>query len=309
MKRSLGVCYYPEHWPVEQWADDAARMAKLGLTWVRIGEFAWARMEPTPRSYDWDWLDRAIDTLGRAGLKVVLGTPTATPPRWMLTKHPDMLALDQDGRPRGFGSRRHYCFSHRPYRAECARIVAAMAERYGQNPYVAAWQTDNEYGCHDTTLSYSPAALHAFRDWLAQRYQSPQALNRAWGNVFWSMDYASFDEIGLPNLTVTEANPAHVMAFRRFASDEVASFNRLQTEIIRQHPLRITTWARSPISIISRLGPIWISRRGTPIRWDSCLIACPHPRTTAAALSGRATRIFRRFTTTSTAQLGGAAGG
>lgn len=237
MKRTLGVCYYPEHWPETQWAEDAGRMAALGLTWVRIGEFAWSRLEPAPGSHDWGWLDRAIDTLGGAGLKVVLGTPTATPPRWMLTRHPDMLALDRDGRPRGFGSRRHYCFSHRPYRAECARIVTALAERYGRNRHVAAWQTDNEYACHDTVLSYSDAALSAFRDWLAQRYQSPQALNRAWGNVFWSMDYASFDEIGLPNLTVTEANPAHVMAFRRFASDEVASFNRLQTEIIRRYSL------------------------------------------------------------------------
>lgn len=235
MKRTLGVCYYPEQWPQSQWAEDAQRMADLGLTWVRIGEFAWARMEPTPGKFDWAWLDQAIETLGNAGLQVVLGTPTATPPRWMLTKRPDMLALDQNGQPRGFGSRRHYCFSHRPYRAECARIVTALAERYCSNPHVAAWQTDNEYGCHDTTLSYSAAATHAFRDWLAQRYQSPQALNRAWGNVFWSMDYASFDEIDLPNLTVTEPNPAHVMAFRRFASDEVASFNRLQAEIIRKH--------------------------------------------------------------------------
>lgn len=235
MKRTLGVCYYPEQWPQSQWAEDARRMADLGLTWVRIGEFAWARMEPTPGEFDWEWLDQAIEILGNAGLKVVLGTPTATPPRWMLTKHPDMLALDRNGQPRGFGSRRHYCFSHRPYRAECAGIVTAIAERYGANPHVAAWQTDNEYGCHDTTLSYSAAATQAFRDWLAQRYQSPQALNRAWGNVFWSMDYASFDEIDLPNLTVTEANPAHVMAFRRFASDEVVSFNRAQTDIIRKH--------------------------------------------------------------------------
>lgn len=235
MKRSLGVCYYPEHWSESQWAEDAARMAKLGLTWVRIGEFAWARMEPTPGSYDWGWLDRAIDTLGQVGLKVVLGTPTATPPRWMLTKHPDMLAVDKEGKQRGFGSRRHYDFSHRPYRAECAKIVTALAERYGKNPHVAAWQTDNEYACHDTTLSYSTAALHAFRDWLAQRYQSPDALNRAWGNVFWSMDYADFNDINLPNLTVTEANPGHQMAFRRFASDEVATFNRLQTEIIRRY--------------------------------------------------------------------------
>lgn len=234
-KRTLGVCYYPEHWPESQWETDATRMADLGLTWVRIGEFAWHRMEPVPGKLDWGWLDRAIATLGNHGLKVVLGTPTATPPRWMLTKYPDMIALDRDGRPRGFGSRRHYCFSHRPYRRECARITTLLAERYGKNPHVAAWQTDNEYGCHDTTLSYSAAATRAFRDWLAQRYQSPQALNRAWGNVFWSMDYASFDEIALPNLTVTEANPAHVMDFRRFASDEVASFNRIQTDIIRKH--------------------------------------------------------------------------
>ncbi len=235
MKRTLGVCYYPEHWPEAQWAEDAARMAELGLTWVRIGEFAWGRIEPEPGRYDWAWLDRAIDVLGEAGLKVVLGTPTATPPRWMLARHPDMLALDAQGRPRGFGSRRHYCFSHRGYRDDCARIVTALAKRYGPNAHVAAWQTDNEYACHDTVLSYSDAALHAFRDWLAQKYQSPDALNRAWGNVFWSMDYASFDDIGLPNLTVTEPNPAHVMAFRRFASDEVVSFNRLQTEIIRRH--------------------------------------------------------------------------
>ena len=233
MKRSLGVCYYPEHWPETQWADDAARMAALGLTWVRIGEFAWSRIEPQPGHYDWGWLDRAITCLGDAGLKVVLGTPTATPPRWMLTRYPDMLAVDEMGRKRGFGSRRHYCFSHLNYRADCVTIAAALALRYGRNPYVAAWQVDNEYACHDTTLSYSAAALAGFRNWLAQKYQSPEALNRSWGNVFWSMDYASFDEIELPNLTVTEANPAHRMDFRRFASDEVVAFNRAQVQAIR----------------------------------------------------------------------------
>jgi beta-galactosidase len=235
LKRTLGVCYYPEHWDEAQWEKDAARMAALGLTWVRIGEFAWSQMEPEPGRLDFDWLDRAIATLGVHGLKVVLGTPTATPPRWMADRHPDMFALDKDGRPRGFGSRRHYCFSHQGYRAECARIVTLLAQRHGRNPHVAAWQTDNEYACHATTLSYSNAARAAFQDWLAQKYQSPDALNRAWGNVFWSMEYRDFREVGLPNLTVTEPNPSHVMDFRRFASDEVVSFNRLQTDIIRRH--------------------------------------------------------------------------
>ncbi len=235
MKPTLGVCYYPEHWDEAMWAEDARRMVDTGLTWVRIAEFAWSRMEPEPGTYDWSWLDRAIETLGAAGLKVVIGTPTATPPRWMLDRHPGMLAVDADGRPRGFGSRRHYCFSHQGYIEECRRIVRLMAERYGANPHVAAWQTDNEYACHETTLSYSDAALSGFRNWLAQKYQSPDALNRAWGNVFWSMEYRDFSEIGLPNLTVTEPNPAHVMDFRRYSSDAVVLFNRAQTDILKAH--------------------------------------------------------------------------
>ncbi len=234
-KRALGVCYYPEHWPEDQWAADAVRMAETGLTWVRIGEFAWSRLEPRPGDLRFDWLDRAIDTLGGAGLKVVLGTPTATPPRWMLDKHPDMLAVDAQGHPRKFGSRRHYCFSHPGYLEECRRIVTLLAERYGANPHVQAWQTDNEYGCHDTTLSFSKAARAAFRDWCARRYQSVDALNRAWGNVFWSMEYDRLDQLDLPNLTVTEPNPAHVLAFRRFSSDQVVRFNRAQAEILRAH--------------------------------------------------------------------------
>ena len=228
MSAALGVCYYPEHWPEEMWADDAARMADAGLAWVRIGEFAWSRLEPKPGELRFEWLDRAIETLGSAGLRVILGTPTATPPRWMLSRHPDMLAIDAQGNPRKFGSRRHYCFSHPGYREESFRIARLLAERYGRNPHVHAWQTDNEYGCHDTTLSYSTNARSGFRKWLADRYGPIDELNRAWGNAFWSMEYGTYEEIDLPNLTVAEANPAHALDFRRYSSDQVVLFNRDQ---------------------------------------------------------------------------------
>ena len=235
MKPELGCCYYPEHWPQERWAIDAQMMVESGLSWVRIGEFAWSRLEPKPGQFEFDWLDRAIDTLAEAGLKIILGTPTATPPRWMLEIYPDMLAVDRDGRVRGFGSRRHYCFSHQGYRQACVDIVESLAQRYGSHPAIQAWQTDNEYGCHDTVHSYSDAALSEFRLWLEQRYTKIERLNQAWGTVFWSMEYASFNEIGLPNLTVTEAAPCHELDFKRFSSDQVVSFNRLQTDILRRY--------------------------------------------------------------------------
>jgi beta-galactosidase len=229
----LGVCYYPEHWPESLWADDACRMADMGLSRVRIGEFAWSRIETSRGVFDWAWLDRAIETLHAAGLGIIMGTPTATPPKWLVDAMPDMLARYAGGRVRGFGSRRHYCFSHAGYRAEAARIVGAMAERYGTHPAIVAWQTDNEYGCHDTAVSWSDAARDGFRTWLARGYANIAALNAAWGNVFWSMDYADFGAVELPCGTVTEANPAHLLAFRRFASDEVVAFNRMQADILR----------------------------------------------------------------------------
>ena len=230
----LGTCYYPEHWPERLWGEDARRMAEAGLSCVRIGEFAWSRIEPAPGQFDWGWLDRAIELLGNAGLGVILGTPTATPPKWLVDTMPDMVALDRHARPRGFGSRRHYCFSHSGYRNEAVRITRALAQRYGDHPAVVAWQTDNEYGCHNTVLSFSDAARDAFRIWLEHRYTTVDALNAAWGNVFWSMEYRSFAEVELPNAAVTEANPAHWLAFRRFASDQVIAFNRAQVEVLRE---------------------------------------------------------------------------
>ena len=85
-------------------------MFELGIRIVRIGEFAWQQLEPKPGELQLDWLHKAIDTLQAAGHSIVLGTPTATPPKWLVDKHPDMLAVDHQGQTRRFGSRRHYCF-------------------------------------------------------------------------------------------------------------------------------------------------------------------------------------------------------
>ena len=231
----FGVCYFPEHWPEARWHEDVKAMRSIGVSTVRVGEFAWSALEPRRGEFSFDWLDRALEVLADGGLEVILCTPTATPPKWLIDERPDILAFDRGGRPRRFGSRRHYCFSSKAYREETARIVTLLAERYGDREEVVGWQVDNEYGCHDTVRSYSPSAAAAFRDWLAARYQTAEALNQAWGTAFWSQTYGVFSEVDLPNLTVTEPNPAHVLDFYRFSSDQVMSYHRLQADILREH--------------------------------------------------------------------------
>lgn len=238
----LGVCYFPEHWDRSYWQRDAERMVDVGIEVVRLGEFAWSAIEPSPAEFTWDWYDDAIELLADAGLKLILCTPTATPPKWLVDAHPEILPFDKHGRPRRFGSRRHYCFSSEVYREESARIVEAVAGRYGSHPAVEGWQTDNEYGCHDTVRSYSPAAETAFRIWLKERYGEIGAFNAAWGTAFWSQTYRSFEEIDLPDRTVTEPTPAHVLDFYRFSSDQVITYNKMQVEILRRLSPRRTIY-------------------------------------------------------------------
>ncbi|MGJ8692632.1 MAG: beta-galactosidase [Thalassotalea sp.] len=232
----LGICYYPEHWPESMWAQDAKEMYELGLRYVRIAEFAWSRIEPVEGQYDFEWLDRAISTLAAAGLEVIMCTPTATPPKWLIDKYPSILPVDVNtGHVRGFGSRRHYDFSSPDYQRKAIEISEIIAKRYGNHQNICGWQTDNELACHDTTHSGSASAKQAFQQWCQQRYDNIDALNSAWGNVFWSMEYQNFEQIELPILAVTETNPSHQLAYRRFSSDQVINFHNKMIDVIRQN--------------------------------------------------------------------------
>src|SRR5271157_5517752 len=85
----LGAAWYPEQWPESRWEDDLKLMQAAGIHMVRVGEFAWSRMEPAEGAYDLDWLDRAVALAGKHGILTVLGTPTAAPPAWLTEKYPD----------------------------------------------------------------------------------------------------------------------------------------------------------------------------------------------------------------------------
>ena len=238
----FGADYYPEHWPRERWPIDAKMMREANLNVVRLAEFSWAKLEPVEGNYDFSWLDEAIDVLSKEGIKVVLGTPTATPPKWLADKYPDIFQQDKTGKPRGFGSRRHYCYNNPNYRTLSKKIVSLVAEHYKDSPNVVAWQIDNEFGCQDTTYCYCPHCLEAFRLWLKNKYCAIEALNSEWGTVFWSQTYGDWNELILPGYTVCETsdtrnsghNPGLLLDFCRFSSDLAAAYQRLQIDEIRK---------------------------------------------------------------------------
>lgn len=226
----FGVDYYPEHWPEERWTEDAQLMAEAGFNVVCLAEFAWSRMEPQEGQYDFDWLDRAISILASHDIRIVLGTPTASPPPWLMAKYPDIFRVREDGRRVTFGNRREYCPNNPVYHAYTRRIVTQMAEHYADHPAVIGWQIDNEFG----DRCYCPICAQAFQEWLQSRYTSLDALNQKWGTVFWSHVYTDWDQIPVPLTTGGSPNPGLALDFYRFSSDSYVAYQQVQTDILRE---------------------------------------------------------------------------
>jgi beta-galactosidase len=197
-------------------------------------------LEPERGSFEFGWLDEAVSLMAENGIDVVLGTPTAAPPGWLSAEHPDIHRVDADGRVVPFGHRRHYCPNNATYHEESRRIVAALAEHYGADDRVSAWQIDNEFG----ERCYCPRCAAAFRRWLEERYGTLERLNASWGTAFWSHTYRSWEHIPLPaggdvplpeGFLPSSPSPAHALDYRRFATDSFVRYQRLQIDEIRRH--------------------------------------------------------------------------
>jgi beta-galactosidase len=239
----IGVDYYPEHWKKERWKTDAEMMVKANIKLVRIGEFAWSLYEPEENHLQFAWMDEILDFFQEYGIHVVLCTPSATPPKWMADKYPEILQDDIHGNPKIFGTRKHYCFSSETYRKFTRDLVEKIAERYGHHPAVEAWQIDNELGWANTTRCYCEKCKKEFQLWLKNKYKTIETLNSIYGTVFWSQIYNSFEEVIIPRAgacydtchDTQGQNPALLLDYYRFSSDSVIRFAKESTDIIKKY--------------------------------------------------------------------------
>jgi beta-galactosidase len=234
---TIGVYYYPEAWPEAQWERDISNIKKFGFEYIHLAEFAWAFMEPEEGRFEFGWLDRAVELAQKNGLKVVLCTPTATPPAWLAKKHPEILMVRADGATMQHGSREQADWSSPVYRSYVEKIDAKMAEHYGANPTVWGWQLDNELSHYGAGMSYAAPSQRKFRDWLREKYGSVGKLNTDWGNSFWSQMYDSFDEIQMPDQhdLVAGVNPHSMLDLHRWFAEEAADYLRFQTAVLRRY--------------------------------------------------------------------------
>ena len=228
-----GGNYNPEQWPEEIWDEDVRLMNRAGVSLATVGVFSWARLEPRPGEYDFDWLDTVLDLLHAGGVRVDLATATASPPPWLAVKHPDTLPVTEDGIRLSFGSRQQYCPSSPIYREKSQELVRRIVERYADHPALELWHVNNEYGCH-VSHCYCDVSAEAFRRWLRARYGTVDELNRVWGTAFWSQRYDSFDEVMPPRAAPTFRNPTQLLDFDRFSSDELLECYRGELRIIRE---------------------------------------------------------------------------
>ena len=232
---AFGGDYNPDQWSEETWDDDVCLMKKAGVNTVALAIFSWDRVQPQENRWDFGWLDRIIDKLGKAGIATDLASATATAPLWLYEKHPEVLPCDKFGHPVNAGSRQSWSPTSPVFKEYALTLCRKLAERYGANPYVTAWHMGNEYGWNNRN-DYSDNALNAFRLWCERKYGTIGALNQAWGTTFWGQEMNSFDEVLIPRFMGADSmvNPGQKLDFERFGNDMLLDFYKAERDAIAE---------------------------------------------------------------------------
>jgi beta-galactosidase len=233
-----GAAYYNEYMPGDQAARlnvDVSLMKAAGLNVVRMGESTWSLWEPEDGHFDYSWMDRVVDAMGKAGIKVILGTPTYSIPAWMAHQHPEILARRMDGSSLGgpgiqnsYGMRQNMDTDSPAYRFYAERLIRHIVAHYKDNPTVIGWQLDNETGSNGAV---NPDVFIGFQHYLEKKFSTPEALSKAWFLNYWGENIHTWEDLPTPNGTISTG---YKLEWSRWGQMRVTDFLHWQAALVRE---------------------------------------------------------------------------
>jgi beta-galactosidase len=224
-----GAAYYPEYMPYERMEKDVELMQKAGITVVRMGESSWGLWEPEEGRFEFAWMDRVIERMHKAGIRVIMGTPTYSIPAWLYTKHPEILATKLGGERFYFGLRQNTDLSNPTYRYYCERVIRKLLEHYKNNPDVIGWQIDNETS---SAGAANPNVQVGFKNYLQAKFKSVDELNKDWGLNYWGQRLNDWSELPPRDGII---NPGWKLEWERYSQWLTTDFLAWQATIVNEY--------------------------------------------------------------------------
>jgi beta-galactosidase len=228
-----GAAYYNEYMPADlqpgRLEKDVALMQSAGISVVRLGESTWSLWEPSDGHFEYAWMDRVVDAMSKAGIKVIMGTPTYSIPTWMAHAHPEILARPLGGAFVGYGMRQNMDLDNPKFRFYAERVITNLVSHYKDNPAVIGWQIDNETSSYGAS---NPDVFAGFVEHLKQKFGTTDALNKAWFLNYWGEDVNDWADMPTrDNATST----SYKLEWTRWQQIRVTSFLSWQAALVRKY--------------------------------------------------------------------------
>ncbi|MYM89937.1 cellulase family glycosylhydrolase [Rugamonas sp. FT82W] len=223
-----GAAYYHEYMPYERLDKDVQMMKEAGFNVVRLGESTWSLWEPEDGRFEYAWMDRVIDAMGKAGIKVIMGTPTYSIPAWMARQNPEILARKFNGGQNTYGMRQNMNTDSAAYRFYAERLIRKIAARYKDNPNVIGWQVDNETGSYGAA---NDDVFIRFQHYLEKKFGTPENLSKAWFLNYWGQDLHSWTDLPRPD---GAQSTGYKLEWTRWSQMRVTDFLTWQAGLIRE---------------------------------------------------------------------------
>ncbi len=256
--------YHPEAWPEPLWNEDMALMRRAGVNLVTLGALTWNKLQPTPDTFDFEWLDRVMNLLHTHGILAGIVTPACQPPPWLTRLYHER----QDGSSSPFGS----CLNNPVFREHGDRLVRRLSQHLGAHPTLAFWQVTLPLSVGGPSCRCELCTVK-FRIWLQSRYRTLDVLNEHWGTGAAGGPYQHWEEVAFPSDLSQFATPAHQLDYLRFQSDALLEYFLSAKSVLREAApeLPVTTLFNGETGISPCLNAFQWSKHVDFIAWNFAL--------------------------------------